>query len=56
MRLRRPNEGMPVDFIWCLYTQEEKALCAERTRDWAEKFGYLGIRCKLPTQVISTQP
>ena len=25
--------------------KREKALCAERTRDWTEKFGYLGIRC-----------
>ncbi|KAH9060008.1 P-loop containing nucleoside triphosphate hydrolase protein [Lactarius vividus] len=28
-----------------LWTQSEKALCAERTRDWTEKFGSLGIRC-----------
>ncbi|KAH9005003.1 P-loop containing nucleoside triphosphate hydrolase protein [Lactarius hatsudake] len=32
----------------CVYmapTKPEKALCAERTRDWTEKFGSLGIRC-----------
>lgn len=23
----------------------EKALCAERTRDWTEKFGPLGMKC-----------
>ena len=28
--------------------KKEKALCAERTRDWTEKFGYLGIRCTRP--------
>jgi hypothetical protein len=28
-----------------LWAQPEKALCAERTRDWSEKFGPLGIRC-----------
>ena len=28
-----------------LWAQQEKALCAERTRDWTEKFGPLGIRC-----------
>ncbi|KAI0282118.1 Sec63 Brl domain-containing protein, partial [Russula aff. rugulosa BPL654] len=29
----------------CVYVAPTKALCAERTRDWTEKFGYLGIRC-----------
>ncbi|KAI9466064.1 P-loop containing nucleoside triphosphate hydrolase protein [Lactarius psammicola] len=29
----------------CVYMAPTKALCAERTRDWTEKFGSLGIRC-----------
>lgn len=45
MRLRRSNKGVPVDFVWPLPAQMEKALCAERTRDWTEKFGCLGIKC-----------
>jgi hypothetical protein len=48
MRLRRPDKGVPVDFVLCLSTQTEKALCAERTRDWTEKFGSLGMRCTRP--------
>ncbi|KAI9446595.1 P-loop containing nucleoside triphosphate hydrolase protein [Lactarius indigo] len=29
----------------CVYMAPTKALCAERTRDWTEKFGPLGLRC-----------
>ncbi|KAH9966525.1 P-loop containing nucleoside triphosphate hydrolase protein [Russula dissimulans] len=29
----------------CVYVAPTKALCAERTRDWTEKFGSLGIQC-----------
>jgi hypothetical protein len=48
MRLRRPDKGLPVGFVWGLSTEPEKALCAERTRDWTEKFGSLGMRCTRP--------
>ncbi|KAI0306724.1 P-loop containing nucleoside triphosphate hydrolase protein, partial [Multifurca ochricompacta] len=29
----------------CVYVAPTKALCAERIRDWTEKFGPVGIRC-----------
>ncbi|KAI9460032.1 P-loop containing nucleoside triphosphate hydrolase protein [Russula earlei] len=29
----------------CVYVAPTKALCAERARDWTEKFGPLGIKC-----------
>jgi len=39
------DEGVLIDFVCALSLKEDKALCAERTRDWTEKFGPLGISC-----------
>jgi hypothetical protein len=45
MCLRGSDEGVLIDFVRDLLFKEHKALCAERTRDWTEKFGPLGISC-----------
>jgi hypothetical protein len=45
MRLYGPDKGVFIVFVRGRCAQKEKALCAERTKDWTEKFGSLGITC-----------
>ena len=40
-----PTKVCSLILFWALLLKEDKALCAERTRDWTEKFGPLGISC-----------
>ena len=46
MCLYGPDKGLFIIFVRGRCAQKEKALCAERTKDWTEKFGPLGIKCK----------
>ena len=56
MCLRGSDEGVLIDFVWALSLKEDKALCAERARDWTEKFGPLGISCIHPLMRYTHDP